>query len=146
MDSEFLDTANQIRKRLAKDFDELELLVKKKTSKYNKDLYVTKCVICGAMAEDVHHINHKSLADQAGFIGHFHKDSKHNLVPLCKDHHKEIHDGKIRVDGFVMTSNGLELKFEEQMSKPKETKLDEPEINEPKELDESDGFVLDDWD
>jgi DNA mismatch repair protein MutS len=146
MDSEFLDTANQIRKRLAKDFDELELLVKKKTSKYNKDLYVTKCVICGAMAEDVHHINHKSLADQAGFIGHFHKDSKHNLVPLCKEHHKDIHDGKIRVDGFVMTSNGLELKFEEQMSKAKEVKVEEPEINEPKEKDESEGFVLDDWD
>ena len=146
MDSEFLDTANKIRKRLAKDFDELELLVKKKTSKYNKDLYVTKCVICGAMAEDVHHISHKSLADSSGFIGHFHKDSKHNLVPLCKEHHKEIHDGKIRVDGFVMTSNGLELKFEEQMSKPKALHVEEPEINEAKPEEEDSGFVLDDWD
>jgi DNA mismatch repair protein MutS len=146
MDDEFLDTANKIRKRLAKDFDELELLVKKKTSKYNKELYVTKCVICGAMAEDVHHINNQSLADKAGFIGHFHKDAKHNLVPLCKEHHKEIHDGKIRVDGFVMTSNGLALKYEEQMSKPKEKKMEEPEINEPKEEEEPKGFVLDDWD
>ena len=146
MDSEFLDTANKIRKRLARDFDELELLVKKKTSKYNKDLYVTKCVICGAMAEDVHHINHKSLADSSGFIGHFHKDSKHNLVPLCKDHHKDIHDGKIRVDGFVMTSNGLELKFEEQIKKQEPLHVEEPEINEPKEKEESSGFVLDDWD
>jgi DNA mismatch repair protein MutS len=146
MDSEFLDTANKIRKRLAKDFDELELLVKKKTSKYNKELYVTKCVICGAIAEDVHHINHKSLADSAGFIGHFHKDSKHNLIPLCKDHHKEIHDGKIRVDGFVMTSNGLELTYEEQMSKVKEVKIEEPEINEVQEPNSPKGFVLDDWD
>jgi len=146
MDSEFLDTANKIRKRLARDFDELELLVKKKTSKYNKDLYVTKCVICGAMAEDVHHINHKSLADSSGFIGHFHKDSKHNLVPLCKEHHKEIHDGKIRVDGFVMTSNGLELKFEEQMKKEVPLHVEEPEINETKSQEESSGFVLDDWD
>ncbi|QOY52759.1 MutS-related protein [Candidatus Sulfurimonas baltica] len=146
MDSEFLDTANKIRKRLAKDFDELELLVKKKTSKYNKELYVTKCVICGAMAEDVHHINHKSLADGAGFIGHFHKDSKHNLVPLCKEHHKEIHEGKIKIGGFVMTSNGLELTYEEQMSKPKEIKVQEPEINMKKEDGEPEGFVLDDWD
>jgi DNA mismatch repair protein MutS len=38
-----------------------------------------------------------------------------------------------------MTSNGLELKFEEQMSKQKEKKAVEPEINESKE------FVLDDW-
>jgi len=145
MDHEFLDTANKIRKRLASDFDELELLVKKKTSKYNKDLYITKCVICGAMAEDVHHINHKSLADSSGFIGHFHKDAKHNLVPLCKEHHKEIHDGKIRVDGFMMTSNGLELKFEEQITKEKDKIVEEPKINESIE-DESSDFVLDDWD
>ena len=145
MDDEFLDTANKIRKRLAKDFDELELLVKKKTSKYNKDLYVTKCVICGAMAEDVHHITNQSKANSAGFINHYHKDSKHNLVPLCKEHHNLIHEGKIRVDGFVMTSNGLELKYEELLNKPKVVEVDEPEINEPKK--ESDGgFVLDDWD
>ncbi|DAB28301.1 MAG: DNA mismatch repair protein [Sulfurimonas sp. RIFOXYD12_FULL_33_39] len=136
MDSDFLDTANKIRKRLARDFDELELLVKKKTSKYNKELYVTKCVICGDMAEDVHHINHKSLADESGFIGHFHKDSKHNLIPLCREHHKAIHDGKIRVGGFVMTSKGLELTYEEQISKVKNKIVEEPQIN---------GFVLDDW-
>ncbi len=150
MDSEFLEVANTIRKRLANDFDELELLVKKKKSKYNKELYVTKCVICGAVAEDVHHISQRSLADKAGFIGHFHKDNKHNLIPLCKEHHNQIHDGKLKVDGFVMTSNGLELQFEEQMSKPKQTQVIEPEINEPKEVvqtkeDEPKKFVLDDW-
>ncbi|MDQ7044399.1 MAG: DNA mismatch repair protein [Sulfurimonas sp.] len=142
MDSEFLDTANQIRKRLSNDFDELELLVKKKKSKYNKDLYVTKCVICGAMAEDVHHISQRSLADTDGFIGHFHKDNKHNLVPLCKEHHNQIHDGKLHVGGFVMTSKGLELQFEEKMSKPKAKVVQEPDINEkPASTD----FVLDDW-
>ncbi|MDP2892890.1 MAG: DNA mismatch repair protein [Sulfurimonas sp.] len=144
MDSEFLDIANKIRKRLAKDFDELELLVKKKTSKYNKDLYLTKCVICGAIAEDVHHISHKSLADSSGFIGHFHKDAKHNLIPLCKEHHKEIHEGKIKVEGFVMTSSGLELKYEEQLTK-KNKKIIEPEINEAKNQEEPKGFTLDDW-
>jgi DNA mismatch repair protein MutS len=150
MDSEFLEIANMIRKRLANDFDELELLVKKKKSKYNKELYVTKCIICGAVAEDVHHISHQSLADKAGFIGHFHKDNKHNLVPLCKEHHKQIHDGKLHVNGFIMTSKGLELQFEEQMSKPEVKKSQEPEINENVEVkkvedDEPKGFVLDDW-
>jgi DNA mismatch repair protein MutS len=149
MDSEFLEEANTIRKRLANDFDELELLVKKKTSKYNKELYVTKCIICGAMAEDVHHISQRSLADSAGFIGHFHKDNKHNLIPLCKEHHNQIHDGKLQVNGFVMTSKGLELKFEEQMSSSKAKKVIEPEINENVEVkeieEEPKGFVLDDW-
>ncbi len=150
MDNDFLETANKIRKRLANDFDELELLVKKKKSKYNKELYVTKCVICGAVAEDVHHISERSLADKAGFIGHFHQDNKHNLVPLCREHHKQIHEGKIRVDGFIMTSNGLELQFEEQMSKAKVQKVQEPEINEVQETqklkeEESKKFILDDW-
>ncbi len=116
MDREFLDVANGIRKRLANEYDELELLVKKKKrSKYNKELYVTSCVICGNIAEDVHHISQQSLANQAGFIGHFHQDHKHNLVPLCKEHHNEIHNGKIRVKGFLMTSKGLELEYEEQL-------------------------------
>jgi len=116
MDDEFLEMANKIRKRLANDYDELELLVKKKKrSKYNRDLYVTKCVICGNIAEDVHHISHQSMANQAGFIGHFHQDHKHNLIPLCKDHHNEIHSGKIKVKGFLMTSTGLELEYEEQL-------------------------------
>ena len=150
MDSEFLEEANKIRKRLSNDFDELELLVKKKTSKYNKELYVTKCIICGAMAEDVHHISQRSLADSAGFIGHFHKDNKHNLIPLCKEHHNQIHDGKLHVNGFVMTNKGLELQFEEQMNKPKDQAVVEPEINKTVEVqtsseDEDKPFVLDDW-
>ncbi|ADN09516.1 MutS-related protein [Sulfurimonas autotrophica] len=144
MDSEFLESANAIRKRLANDYDELELLVKKKKSKYNKELYVTKCIICGAVAEDVHHISQKSLADNAGFIGHFHKDNKHNLVPLCKEHHHQIHEGKLHVNGFIMTSKGLELQFEEQMRKPEVKKVVAPEINEPKTKEEE-GFILDDW-
>jgi len=149
MDSEFLEEANAIRKRLSNDFDELELLVKKKKSKYNKELYVTKCVICGAVAQDVHHISQRSLADDAGFIGHFHKDNKHNLIPLCKEHHNQIHEGKLHVNGFIMTSKGLELQFEEQMRKPEVKKVIEPEINEKVEIKESEeepkGFVLDDW-
>ena len=138
MDSDFLENANAIRKRLANDYDELELLVKKKKSKYNKELYVTKCIICGATAEDVHHISQKSLADSSGFIGHFHKDNRHNLVPLCKEHHKQIHDGRLYVNGFIMTSKGLELQFEKQMEKVElelETDRDSKEKN----------FILDDW-
>ncbi|MEA3373426.1 MAG: DNA mismatch repair protein [Campylobacterota bacterium] len=144
MDGEFLDTANRIRKRLANDFDDLEMLVKKRTSKYNKDLYVTKCVICGAMAEDVHHIAHQSLANQAGFIGHFHQDHKHNLVPLCKEHHRAIHDGKITVKGFVMTSTGLELEVEDQLNKPAPKVVDEPEVNKISE-EESSSINMDDF-
>ena len=145
MDEEFLSSANKIRKRLANDFDELELLVKKRTSKYNKELYVTKCVICGSVADDVHHISHQASSDNAGFIGHFHQDHRSNLVPLCKEHHREIHDGKIKVKGFVMTSNGLELDFEDQLAKEQKVVV-EPEINEtPKEGEEESSLGWDDF-
>ena len=119
MDSEFLESANTIRKRLANDFDELELLVKKRTSRYNRDLYVTKCIICGNIAEDVHHIAHQSRASKAGFIDHYHQDNKSNLVPLCKEHHKAIHEGSIVVKGFIMTSKGLQLDMEQQLKEKK---------------------------
>ena len=135
MDEEFLNSANKIRKRLSNDFDALELLVKKRTSKYNKELYITKCIICGAVAEDVHHISHQASSNQAGFVGHFHQDHRSNLVPLCKEHHREIHDGKIRVKGFVMTSKGLELDFEEQMFEEVKAVI-EPEINTTEKDDE----------
>jgi DNA mismatch repair protein MutS len=133
MDSDFLEAANKIRKRLANDFDELELLAKKRTSKYNKELYVTKCVICGGVAEDVHHISKQSLSDKSGFIGHFHQDHRSNLIPLCKEHHKAIHDGKIDVKGFIMTSRGLELNFEQQLEKS--AKISKSKKN-----------IMDDWD
>ena len=149
IDSEFLQNANNIRKRLANDFDELELLVKKKTSKYNKNLYITKCVICGAAAEDVHHMKEQALANNTGFIGDIHKDHKHNLIPLYKEHHNQIHDGKLKVDGFVMSSRGLELQYEEQLKKPKIETQKEIEINEPKEEDTNNTsaskILLDDW-
>jgi DNA mismatch repair protein MutS len=134
MNSDFLQTANTIRKRLANDFDELELLVKKKRSKYNKELYVTQCVICSKPAKDVHHINEQIKADKEGFIGHFHQNHKHNLIPLCKEHHQMIHNGLINVDGFMMTSNGLELKYHKTQVK---------EVS--KEIKVNSKFILDDW-
>ena len=130
MDSEFLDTANKIRKRLSDDFDELELLIRKKKSKYNSEVYITKCVICGKNAQDIHHISDQASSDKDGFIGHFHKNHKHNLIPLCKEHHRQIHDKKIKVKRFVMTSHGLELEVEEL----------EKELKK-----EGEKFVLDNW-
>ncbi len=111
MDREFLSVANSIRKRLTDDYDTLERLSQKKTSTYNKDLYVTSCAICGAKVDDVHHIQEQQKADEKGFIGHINQNHKFNLIPLCKKHHKLVHEGKININGFVTTSKGLELHY-----------------------------------
>ncbi|MEA2049404.1 MAG: DNA mismatch repair protein [Campylobacterota bacterium] len=111
MDKEFLRVANDIRKRLTDEYDTIERLSKKKTSAYNKELYIASCAICGAKVNDVHHIQEQQNADQNDFIGHISKNHKYNLIPLCKKHHKMVHNGEININGFVTTSKGLELHY-----------------------------------
>lgn len=111
MDKEFLSVANDIRKRLTDDYDKVERLTQKKTSKYNKDVFASTCVICGRACDDVHHIKEQARANKDGFIGHVNQNHKYNLIPLCKLHHKMVHEGKINVNGFVATSKGLELHY-----------------------------------
>ena len=111
MDKEFLQVANAIRKKLTNDYSSIERLTKRKTSKYNKDLIVSTCVICGKAVDDVHHIKEQNEANADGFIGHMNSNHKYNLVPLCKEHHLMVHNGKININGFITTSKGLELHY-----------------------------------
>ncbi|MCP4969811.1 MAG: DNA mismatch repair protein [Arcobacter sp.] len=111
MDKEFLQVANDIRKKLTDDYSSVERLTHKKSSKYNKDVFVSSCIICGRACDDVHHIKEQARANQDGFIGHVNANHKYNLIPLCKEHHKMVHDGTINVNGFVSTSKGLELHY-----------------------------------
>jgi DNA mismatch repair protein MutS len=109
MDEEFLKTANDIRKKVTNDYNELELLTKQKKSKYNKDLIVTTCAICGKIAQDVHHINQQSKTKD-----NILKHHKYNLIPLCKKHHNMVHNSKLIIKGFISTDKGIELHWEEK--------------------------------
>jgi len=111
MDEEFLKTAENIRKKLANEYNEIELLIRKKKSRYNKKLYISTCAICNAPVEDVHHIKEQEKAKD-GFINHIPVHHKYNLIPLCKKHHKMVHEGKLIIKGFVTTSKGIELHYE----------------------------------
>ncbi len=112
MDGEFLKTAQKIRESLGNYGSEVKKLRKRKSSKYHKALYLTKCALCDESVEDVHHIAAQKEADENGHIDHFHKNHKYNLIPLCKKHHQMVHDGKIVISGFMMTSEGLKLHYE----------------------------------
>ena len=111
MDKEFLNVANEIRKKLTDDYNPIERLSQRKTSKYNNSVYASNCIICGRACDDVHHIKEQARANKEGFIGHINANHKYNLIPLCKSHHKMVHDGTININGFVATSNGLELHY-----------------------------------
>ena len=111
IDKEFLNVANDIRKRLADDYTKVERISQKNSSKYNSNLYTSTCIICGRACDEVHHIQEQKKANKDGFIGHINANHKYHLIPPCKHHHKMVHDGKINVNGFVATSKGLELHY-----------------------------------
>lgn len=111
MDEQFIATALDIRKQLIDSYDDVERLKEKKTSKYNKDLYLMSCAVCGNQVDDVHHIRPQQEAKADGRIDHFHKDHKYNLIPLCKKCHNDAHRGALHIHGFKMTSKGLQLEF-----------------------------------
>jgi DNA mismatch repair protein MutS len=111
MDREFLSVANEIRKKLTDDYSSIERLTQRKTSKYNNNVFASTCVICGKACDDVHHIKEQARANKDGFIGHINANHKYNLIPLCKVHHKMVHEGTININGFVATSKGLELHY-----------------------------------
>ncbi len=111
MDGEFLKMAQEIRESLGNHGSEIKKLRKRKSSKYNKALYLTKCALCDENVEDVHHIAEQQQANDTGHIDHFHKNHKYNLIPLCKKHHMMVHEGKIVISGFMMTSEGLKLHY-----------------------------------
>ncbi len=116
MDEIFLKRASEIRETLVDGSSDLKKLAQKRRSKYNKELFVTRCALCDAPVDEVHHINPQHLADEAGNIAHFHKNHRYNLIPLCKKHHEMVHRGEIIISGFVMTSEGLQLHYEEKRS------------------------------
>ena len=112
MDKEFLQMAQTIRENLDNSGSEVKKLRKQKSSKYNKALFLAKCALCEEAVGDVHHIAEQQEANDDGHIDHFHKNHKYNLIPLCKDHHTMVHNGKVNISGFVMTSEGLKLHYE----------------------------------
>jgi DNA mismatch repair protein MutS len=112
IDSEFLSIAQEIREEIEDTHSDIKRLKKQKRSKYNKALYLSKCALCDAPVDDVHHIHEQHQANEDGHIGHFHKNHRYNLIPLCKTHHTLVHEGKILISGFVMSDKGLKLHYE----------------------------------
>jgi DNA mismatch repair protein MutS len=112
MDKAFLKNTQSIRESLIQKESHIKTLRKQKGSKYNKTLYLSQCALCNELVEEVHHITPQKEANKEGNITHFHKNHKYNLIPLCKNHHQLVHEGKIIISGFIMTDEGLKLHYE----------------------------------
>jgi hypothetical protein len=112
LDREFLEIANNIRN---KHFCQKNIIEEPKKSPYHNNIYIDGCSICQKPADDMHHIRFQSEADSDGYIGVFHKNTKHNLVPLCKTCHNDVHHEKIIIKGYIDTSDGRKLDYFEKL-------------------------------
>ena len=111
MPLDFMKNAEKIRKEVEginKD------IVKNRKSRYNSNVIVDKCKICDNVAEETHHIVYQEKANDEGYLLNYHKNSKHNLVALCKECHRKEHSGELKIKGYIATSDGvvLDYKFE----------------------------------
>lgn len=99
MEPSFLEKADEIRKQVASS----SMLLSTRRSRYNAKVIVDSCGVCGKPATETHHLEHQAVADS-----HV-KNRRHNLVPLCEKCHDEVHSGKIEIEGYKATSEGVEL-------------------------------------
>lgn len=105
--SNFMINAEKVKKEIMGINNNL---VEIKTSNYNSSVYMDICNVCKKnKSVDTHHINYQSLSDDNGFFENYHKNAKHNLIPICKECHDKEHNGIINIEGFKQTSNGIEL-------------------------------------
>ena len=106
MGNDFISTAREIQMNLT---DTSPKLINPKRSRYNSDVYMDLCAVCKKNAEHTHHIKEQNTADENGMIEHFHKNKKHNLIPLCEECHIKVHHGDLDIKGFIQTNKGILL-------------------------------------
>ncbi|XP_046861943.1 mitochondrial DNA mismatch repair protein mutS homolog [Xenia sp. Carnegie-2017] len=71
-------------------------------SKYNTQVFIDSCEICGAPAEAIHHIQPKKLGSRR-------LNRRSNLVPVCSSCHLDIHRNKISILGWKKTPGHKKL-------------------------------------
>ena len=116
-DDIFMKKANKIRNNL---LNKSENIVECNKSRYNNNIYLDNCTICKKTKKElgnnnlhVHHIvfqeDFKNNNVQA--INGTRKNDRNNLVVLCDEHHKMVHNNKLEITGYMNTNKGTELVY-----------------------------------
>ena len=130
IDKEFMNNAYKVKNQL-KNIG----LYSTNNSIYNSKKIIYKCELCKETAEEVHHIEFQNTANQYGHIDSIHKNNLGNLCSVCQKCHDKIHNDEIKINGYIQTSNGIELSYDliekEQYTeiKKQKKKYNETEIN-----------------
>lgn len=105
------DFNNNVMK-LLNEIDNEEKETKEK-SKYNSNVKLDKCELCGSKKKlETHHINWQKDCDDKGFIKklkHIHKNHASNLLVVCAKCHDKIDNGTLDITKKIETSSGLTL-------------------------------------
>jgi hypothetical protein len=122
MDPEFVEAAHAIRRSLLTDAEAGNVIrtADVRPSRYNAKVVLDACCVCGRnRAREVHHIRPQHDADENGFVAaaddrqgaRYHKDAAFNLAPLCHGCHAAAHAGRLALDGYQLTSEGVCLRW-----------------------------------
>ena len=142
-DDQFMKMAQEIMNEL---MDKPNELLSDKTSKYNGNLYVDCCQICGKQNSesnehtgflDTHHINFQSNCNEDGFVigkSYLPMNNKSNLIVLCKTCHYKVHHNELQINGYKDTSNGrlIDYKFIDKVIDKITDDSDEYVVGKPK--------------
>lgn len=87
--NDFLERAYDIRNKYC---NSIQSNLESPISKYNADKIRGICELCNVnMGQEIHHLQWQKDADSNGFIGHFHKNHKANLLSVCEQCHDKFH-------------------------------------------------------
>lgn len=103
---EFLDLANSIRLNQQPNTKPISMT---KKSSYNARKLKTCCELCKKECVEVHHLQHQKEANHDGFINHFHKNHKANLINVCESCHSSFHNSK-KQHKRVKTTRGVKVR------------------------------------
>ena len=112
---QFMEDTISIKNELTQNFSSM---ISGKKSRYNKDIYVYKCEVCGRVDENgemsflqTHHINYQSKCKDGFSIEkpHIAINSKANLAVICEKCHNSIHKDEIVIEKKVSTSKGKKI-------------------------------------
>ena len=133
-DSEFIKNAKRIRNII---LEKEQCILEDKTSNYNSKLYVDKCAICGDNGYqyplDTHHIKEQHLFEEDDI----NKDKLANLVVLCKKHHDSVHHGNLEISGYIETTKGKKLIYNNEKESKEESKEENQEENQEENKEEN---------
>ena len=88
-------------KKMLNKIEKNENIIDTKQSHYNTNVFMNHCEICNSKDNlETHHIQDQQFADENNMIKHFHKNNKHNLVPLCKNCHLRVTNNEIIVESL----------------------------------------------